>query len=106
MSVSENQMPGIQDTQNAAATTLHLIFRFLRTVRLRSGILVASLIVAGIAGAVYYITAQRIFESSASLYIVTIGTGVTEDSTQNSGRPNNDMPTFIEIMSQDEGDPA
>ena len=102
MSVSDNQLLGLQDHQNAAATTLHLIFRFLRTVRIRSGILVASLVVAIIAGTAHYITAQRIFQSNASLLIVRIGTGVTEETTQNHGNPSSDMPTFLEIMSRDE----
>ncbi len=102
MSVSGRPLADIQDPQNAAATTLHMIFRFLRTVRMRSGILVASLVVSVIAGAAYYITAQRIFQSSASLLIVRIGTGVTDDTVQNHGNPNSDMPTFLEIMSRDE----
>ncbi len=102
MSVPDGHLLGIQETQNAAATTLHLIVRFLRTVRLRSGILIAALVIAGIAGAAWYIMAQRIYQSNASLLIVRIGTGVTEDSAHNNGSPNNDMPTFIEIMSRDE----
>jgi uncharacterized protein involved in exopolysaccharide biosynthesis len=102
MSVQDRQLLGINESQNAAATTLHLIFRFLRTVRLRSGILVASLILAGIAGAAYYITAERIYESRASLLIVRIGTGVTEENSANNGNPINEMPTFIELMSKDE----
>ena len=53
MSVPDGQLLGIQETQNAAATTLHLIVRFLRTVRLRSGILIAALVVSGIAGAAW-----------------------------------------------------
>ena len=54
-----------------------------------------------IAGAAYFITAQRIYQSNASLYIVRKGGNVTEE-TQNSGSsPNSDMPTFIELMSRD-----
>ena len=103
MSGPEKQLTGIQDNgQNAAATTLHLIFRFLRTVRLRSGILVASLIVAGIAGAAYFITAVRMYESKAALLIVRKGSGVTEDATQAGGSPNVDMPTYVHLAKKDE----
>jgi len=82
MSVSDGHLLGIRETQNAAAT--------------------AALVIAGIAGAAWYIMAQRIYQSNASLLIVRIGTGVTEDTAHNNGSPNNDMPTFIEIMSRDE----
>ena len=104
MSGPENHIPGMQEQgQNTAASTLHLMFRFLRTVRLRSGILVASLVVSCIAGAAYFITAQRIYQSDASLYIVRMGGNVTEES-QNSGSSSlgSDMPTFIELISRDE----
>ena len=101
MSGPENHIPGMQEHgQNTAASTLHLMFRFLRTVRLRSGILIASLVVSCIAGAAYFITAQRIYQSNASLYIVSKGGNVT-DETQKSSSPNSDMPTFIELMSRD-----
>ena len=104
MSVTDNDILNMHEHgQNSAASTLHLIFRFLRTVRLRSGILVACLIVSCIGGAVYFITAQRIYESEASLYIVRLGGDVTE-TTQNSGSSSLtfEMPTFIELISRDE----
>jgi len=64
--------------QDALATTLHSVARFMRTVRLRSGILLACLVVSGILGAIYYITAPRIYQSTASLYVVKMDS-VTED---------------------------
>ncbi|MEJ7594825.1 MAG: hypothetical protein WKF77_25145 [Planctomycetaceae bacterium] len=103
MSGPENHIPGMQEHgQNTAASTLHLMFRFLRTVRLRSGILVASLVVSCIAGAAYFITAHRIYQSNASLYIVRKGGNVTEETQNTGSSPNSDMPTFIELMSRDE----
>ena len=42
MTEQDRILTGSQDGQNAAATTLHLIFRFLRTVRLRKGIIISS----------------------------------------------------------------
>ena len=104
MSVTDNDILNMHDHgQNSAASTLHLMFRFLRTVRLRSGILVACLIVSCIGGAAYFITATRIYQSEASLYIVRLGGDVTE-KTQNSGSSSlsSDMPTFIELISRDE----
>ncbi len=104
MSVTDNDILNMHEHgQNSAASTLHLVFRFLRTVRLRSGILVACLIVSCIGGAAYFITAQRIYQSEASLYIVRLGGDVTE-TTQTSGSSSlsSDMPTFIELISRDE----
>ena len=103
MSGPENQILGMQEQgQNTAASTLHLMFRFLRTVRLRSGILVATLVISSIAGATYFITAQRIYQSNASLYIVRKGGNVTEETPNSGSSANSDMPTFIELMSRDE----
>ncbi|MEI7700671.1 MAG: hypothetical protein WCK86_12805 [Planctomycetia bacterium] len=102
MSEPDRILAGMQDSQNAAATTLHLIFRFLRTVKLRSGILVASMVISTILGVSYYITAERIYESTASLYIVRKGAGVTQDASAGSASPNSDMPTFIALMSEEE----
>ena len=102
MSGPENHSLGIQEHgQNTVASSLRLMFRFLRTVRLRSGILIASLVISCIAGAAYYITAQRIYQSNASLYIVRKGGNVAEETQRNTSSPNSDMPTFIELMSRD-----
>ncbi|MGV2335432.1 MAG UNVERIFIED_CONTAM: hypothetical protein LVR18_15415 [Planctomycetaceae bacterium] len=95
MADPERIMMGVGDGQATAATTLHLIFRFLRTVKYRSGILVATLVLAAIGGAAYYITARRVYESAASLYIVRKGAVVNQDSSAASESPSYDMPTFI-----------
>ena len=88
--------------QDALATSLHAIFRFLRTIRLRSGILLMSIIVACVGGAFYYITAPRIYESTASIYISRVGTSVTQDSQHGGSNPARDMPTFKKLMSEEE----
>ena len=81
MSGAENHGPGIQEYgQNTVASSLHLMFRFLRTVRMRRGILVTTLVISCIAGAAYFITAQRIYQSNASLYIVRKGRDVTHET--------------------------
>jgi len=102
MTEQDRILTGSQDGQNAAATTLHLIFRFLRTVRLRKGILVAALVMSTILGMTYYITAERIYESTASLYVVRKGSGVTADATSTSANPVTEMPTYIALMSEEE----
>ncbi len=102
MSVTDNDILSMHEHgQNSAASTLHLMFRFLRTVRLRSGILVASLIVSCIGGAAYFITAQRIYQSNASLYIVRKGGNISEETQNNGSSATSEMPTFIELMSRD-----
>ena len=73
----------------------------MRTVRLRSGILLACLVVSSILGAVYYSTAPRIYQSSASLYVVKMDS-VTEDRIQGASDPSRSMPTFRRLMSSEE----
>ena len=73
----------------------------MRTVRLRSGILLACLVVSSILGAVYYSTAPRIYQSSASLYVVKMDS-VTEDHIQGASDPSRSMPTFRRLMSSEE----
>lgn len=84
--------------QDALATTLHSVVRFMRTVRLRSHILLLSLLVAGILGALYYVTAPRIYQSSASLYVQKRG-GVSGDQMRSAGDTSKEMPTFSNLMS-------
>ncbi|MFM8479082.1 MAG: hypothetical protein ACKOEO_25115, partial [Planctomycetaceae bacterium] len=97
MSDPDRVMAGMVDSQMTAATTLHLIFRFLRTVKYRSGVLVAALVLSCIAGAAYYITAKRIYESTASLYIVRKGAVVNQDGAPGNDSPKFEMPTFIAL---------
>ena len=102
MSLQESPaLSGPGTGHGGAATTLHTVFRFLRTVRLRSGILLTALIAAGICSAAYYVTAERRYESRAQLHIVRKGSGVTEDAGKN-GNPSLEMPTFQKLMSSNE----
>ena len=88
--------------QHSAATTLHSVFRFLRTVRMRSGILLASIVAVGLCGAAYYVIAERRYESTAQLHIVRKGSGVTEEGVHKNDSPSDDMPTYQKLMSSDE----
>ena len=64
MSTAQDQLGGINVAgQDALATTLHSLARFLRTVRHRSGIMLASIVVCGVLGAAYYVTAPRIYRA-------------------------------------------
>ena len=63
--------------------------RFLRTVRHRKHVVLGTLYVFFLIGAIYYFLAPRIFESSAKILIVdqqqgqlaTVGSSVTNDNT-------------------------
>jgi len=86
---------------DALATSLHALVRFLRTVRLRSGVLLICIVVACIGGALYYVTAPRIYQSTASLYISKLGKGLNDDGGQGAGNLSRDMPTFKKLMSEE-----
>ncbi|MCA9058266.1 MAG: hypothetical protein KDA85_07190, partial [Planctomycetaceae bacterium] len=103
MSVQDIQIVGPQQPSGQnVANTLHSMMRFLRTVRMRSGILLATTIVAGICGAAYYISAERVYESKAQLHIVRKGTGVTDDDQNHNSSPITDMPTYQRLIAEDE----
>jgi succinoglycan biosynthesis transport protein ExoP len=103
MTIPQTQTGSLESgSQDALATTLHSFVRFLRTVRLRSGILLACLVVAGVLGAVYYATAARIYESNASLYIVQVGNGINKESFGQTSDPSKGMPTFKRLMTSEE----
>lgn len=84
--------------QDALATTLHSVVSFMRTVRLRSNILLLSLLVSAVLGALYYVTAPRVYQSRASLYVQKAG-GVSLDSRLSGGDTSKEMPTFANLMS-------
>ncbi|MFZ9090643.1 MAG: polysaccharide biosynthesis tyrosine autokinase, partial [Planctomycetaceae bacterium] len=60
------------------------------------------MIFCGILGVAYYVTADRIYESFASLYIVRLGATVNQDTPASNSSPANEMPTFIALMSEEE----
>ena len=100
MTMSQGQIAGMEaGGHDALATTLHSIARFLRTVRLRSSILLACLVTSGILGALYYVTAPRVYQSNASLYVMKVGSGITEESMRGASDPSRAMPTFRTLMS-------
>ncbi|MEZ6061874.1 MAG: polysaccharide biosynthesis tyrosine autokinase [Planctomycetaceae bacterium] len=100
MTTNPGQAGGVE--QDALASSLHALVRFLRTVRLRSGVLLTSILVACILGTLYYVTAPRIYQSNASLYISRLGKGIDDDGGQAAGNLTRDMPTFKKLMSEEE----
>ena len=61
--------------------------------------LLACLVTSGILGALYYVTAPRIYQSNASLYVMKVGSGITEESMRGASDPSRAMPTFRTLMS-------
>lgn len=57
----------------SAAQTLRAVMRFLWVLRRRSGLVVTCILVAALLGGLYYTTATRVYEASASLLIEFLG---------------------------------
>ena len=80
---------------------LHTAFRFMRTVRMRKGVMILCLFLSCSLGALYFTTATRMYESKADLLVLQLGPGVMDDN-QHAGSPTRHMPTFQKVMTSDE----
>lgn len=75
--------------------------RFVRVVVRRREILVLSLLVCGILGALYYATAQREYESSATLTVLQAGTQGNSPELGNQSSIRALMPTYVSLVKAD-----
>lgn len=83
----------------AAADALHALLRFLRILRYRISYLITSLTVAALLGALYYFTATRVYEASASLLVTQNGNDVVNGPTALNGPTDAFIPTFERLFS-------
>jgi len=88
------------DAGDASMTqTLHAAFRFLRVLRYHKAYIITSLLVAALLGGLYYLTATRIYEASASLLVTQNGTEVLQTGTSSSGSADAVIPTYERLFS-------
>jgi capsular exopolysaccharide synthesis family protein len=79
------------DHEEAAA--IQAIIRFLSILRHRKQYVIGSLAVFGLLGALYYVTATRIYEGRATLFVTQTGSDVWNTSIAAEGGQNSLMPT-------------
>ncbi|MBI2478563.1 MAG: hypothetical protein HYV60_07970 [Planctomycetia bacterium] len=68
------------DGQDGAADAVQAALRFLRVIRYRKSYVITSLVVASLLGALYYLTATRIYRATAQLLITQSGGDVWNTS--------------------------
>lgn len=77
------------------------VLSFLRAVQCRKRIVVLSVIVAGLLGALYYVTATPYYESSAQLLIVATNADALEGTAATNQVFQNILPTYVEVLNSD-----
>ncbi|MEC7555915.1 MAG: Wzz/FepE/Etk N-terminal domain-containing protein, partial [Planctomycetota bacterium] len=83
------------------AATLTRILRFLHVVRVRKGLLFASVFVAVLLAGLYYATAPRLYESKSRLYVLQMGSNVLQESMENQGGVRENMANYQGVLTSD-----
>ena len=78
--------------------TLRSVLRFLSVVRRRKGIMIITLLVSGILGAIYYQKATPIYQASSSLLVQH---NIPEHRTKTSGPSQTALNTYSELFTSD-----
>ncbi len=89
-------------TDQFTSSTTHVVYsvmRFLRVVRHRKEILLASLLVAAILGAIYYATAPREYKVITKLWVMKNEPEQIDAITQDSHRQGI-LPTYVQLFSE------
>ena len=89
-------------TDQFTSSTTHVVYsvmRFLRVVRHRKEILLASLLVAAILGAIYYTTAPREYKVITKLWVMKNEPEQIDAITQDSHRQGI-LPTYVQLFSE------
>lgn len=93
---------GVTESFAPETTLIHQLFRFIRLASMRKGIIVACCALCAGLGAVYYVTATRMYISLAKLMIINTGATVMSDDATGSDRLTKEsMPTFQAVMMSD-----
>ncbi len=75
------------------------LVRFCRIVAARKKILILSLLVAGLVGGVYYVLAQRSYESRAEVLVLQTGGNVMDANSSNQRSVLEQIPTYEKVLS-------
>jgi len=76
------------------------VLRFLRVARYRKGVMITSLLVCGALGALFYLTAERRYEATASLFIMQ-PEAATPTMNGSMGMQKDLMPTYQKLLTSE-----
>ena len=85
----------------SAADTVQALMRFLRVLRYRRSYVLAAVGIAALLGALYYFTATRIYQATASLLILQTGAEVWNASMSPEGPSSALIPTYESLFYRD-----
>ena len=84
--------------QPGNAQAVHAVMQFLRIVRYRKNVVITALLVSCLLGGLYYGTATRYYQSTASLMVLETGSDVTSTSIAADGAAQGLMPTYERLL--------
>lgn len=93
--------PEHESGTRSSQTAVHALFRFLRAARYRKKYIITALLVAGMLGALYYLTATRIYEGNATLLVTQTGGDVWNTRMSREGGSEALMPTYEKLFASD-----
>jgi capsular exopolysaccharide synthesis family protein len=82
----------------SATHLVHQLAQFLRMLRCRRNVVLASLVAAGLLGGLYYATATRYYQAKASLLILQTGNETLNTSMASEGATQGLMPTYERLI--------
>jgi polysaccharide biosynthesis transport protein len=98
----EEAADGRLEPENRPTTDIvHGLMQFVIAVRHRKGVVIAAVFVTGVLGVLYYATATRYYDSSATLLVLQSGSETTSAAMkQQGGAGQGLMPTFEDLISR------
>ena len=87
-----------RDTANDARALLQGMLRFLHALRFRKHYIIATLTVATLLGVLYYSTATRLYEGTASLLVTQTGSDVWDPSLKATSTQDSSIPTWEKLL--------
>ncbi len=78
------------------------VLRFSKSLSARKGVLTLFLLIASVIGGVYYVTAERVYQSEGELMIMKSGANASDANNGGAEVVTEDMPTFEKMMKGDE----
>ncbi|MBX3438297.1 MAG: hypothetical protein KF861_12455, partial [Planctomycetaceae bacterium] len=77
------------------------LLRFAKSLRNRQGVVITYLLAAVIAGGVYYVVADRVYQSDGDLMVLPTGADVMDAKTGKPHIIDRDMPTYERMVKCD-----
>lgn len=92
--------PALPESSANSSEHLHALLRFARVLRYRQGYVLGAVMVAALLGALYYVTAPRIYRAQASVMVTPKGNDLWTASITTDVRRDSLIPTYERLFTQ------